>query len=292
MPNDSLIPKVSRSYRFVRRVTQSTLGIGLLSVTLSFADQTEPSSKSSAKVSQRVPKGPPKDISKIPLPKARGFWGTFFFWSGGVFCMYLVGKRVFKEQAHERQTLKRFRDELGHFFPEFDPLNIKKWVNIASSHLYHGWREGDFSSMESFTSPSFVETQLNELAQVNQNGRRRIAYFDKVIAVHTLGASWSPSESSNILHPPLGVELTLRVEAKAIDFVEDEQGEIISGKKKPQQFQLIWHLLHNGKTWTLDRVYQTDEEITHLAELPPLPPIAEWRRPESESNLSVSNSNS
>ena len=83
-------------------------------------------------ISPAEPKGPPSDISQIPLPKARGFWGTFFFWLGGVFCMYQVGKRVFSEQAHERQTLKRLRDEIGHFFPEFEPINIQKWVSIAA----------------------------------------------------------------------------------------------------------------------------------------------------------------
>ncbi len=225
------------------------------------------------------PKGPPSDISQIPLPKARGFWGTFFFWLGGVFCMYQVGKRVFSEQAHERQTLKRLRDEIGHFFPEFEPINIQKWVSIAAPHLYHGRREGDFSSMESFTSDVFLKAQLSLTEELNERGHKRVAHFDKVIAVHTLGASWAEDETQLIKHPPQGVELTLRVESKAIDFVEDQTGTLISGKKKPHQFESIWRLIHNGKTWTLVDVYDSKEDITHLSQFPPLPPIAEWRRP-------------
>jgi len=281
MPTLSNILNICQTDQAIRYTSCLILAVGLLSATLSFADPTEPTSTQNTRVEQRTPKGPPKDISQIPLPKARGFWGTFFFWSGGVFCMYLVGRRVFKEQAHERHTLKRFRDEIGHFFPEFDPLNIKRWVEIATPHLYHSWREGDFSTMKSFTSESLINTQMTELAKVNIEGRKRIAHFDKVIAVHTLGAAWSSSIPQMIKHPPLGVELTLRVEVKAIDFVEDAQGELVSGKKKPNQHQLIWRLTHNGKTWRLDEVYSTEDEITDLANLPPLPPIGEWRRPES-----------
>ena len=229
------------------------------------------------------PKGPPKDISKIPLPKARGFWGTFFFWSGGVLAMYLVGRKVFKEQAHERRTLKRFRDELGQFFPEFDPINIKKWVEIAAPHLYQGWRENDFSSMESFTSSEFMTTQAEQSQHTLDKQQQRVAHLDKIIAVHTLGATWEKDEQNEQLHPPLGVKLTLRVEAKAIDFIEDQEGQLISGKKKPEQFQQIWNLVHNGKTWTLNEVYETAGDITHLSEQEPLPVIAEWRRPETVS---------
>ena len=203
--------------------------------------------------------------------------------------MYLVGRRVFKEQAHERETLKRFRDELGHFFPEFDPLNIRKWVEIASPHLYHSWRESDYSSMHSFCSENFINAQRAISEESSQAQRKRVCHLDKVIAVHTLGAEWSKSESQAITHPPLGVKLTLRVETKAIDFIEDESGTVIIGKAKPNQFQYIWILIHNGKTWTLDEVYRTDQDITHLSQQPPLPPIAEWRRPETLSSLDESN---
>lgn len=262
--------------------------LALLSLQLFLAVFTSASAQSSLETKPVVelktgqsepPKGPPEDISQIPLPKARGFWGTFLFWSGGVLCMYLVGRQVFKEQSHERQTLKRLRDELGHFFPEFDPINIQKWVSIAAPHLYHGRREGDFSSMESFTSEAFRDTQSAKFQELLNSEQRRVTHLDKIITVHTLGATWSADPSLGIDYPPLGVEMTLRVESKAIDFIENFNGDLISGKKKPNQFQSIWRLAHNGKTWTLIEVYEAKGDLTHLSELPPLPPIAEWRRP-------------
>lgn len=267
------------------------LHLSFLSLGVIFGEaQAQQTQKSSQEVLAQQGKGPPADINEIPVPKARGFWGTLFFWSGGVLCMYLVGRKVFKEQSHERETLKRFRDELGHFFPEFDPINIRKWVEIASPHLYHGWRESDFSSMESFSSERFTNTQQTLAEELTKDKRKRVCHLDKVIAVHTLGAEWSNTDQ--IEHPPLGVKLTLRVESKAIDFIEDESETIIIGKAKPNQFQQIWILIHNGKTWTLDEVYSTDQDITHLSQRPPLPPIAEWRRPETlnsqqESNLDL-----
>lgn len=276
----------------VMKHLKSTLFIILVIIAQIVWAQDHESSKTSSEGSALIstvsnskknkePTGPPEDISQIPLPKARGFWGTFFFWSGGVLSMYLVGRKVFKEQAHERKTLKRFRDELGHFFPEFDPINIKKWVEIAAPHLYHGWREGDFASMESFTSDKFLDTQKSQFESKTETDQKRTVHLDKVIAVHTLGATWEADEKEGVTHPPLGVQLTLRVETKAIDFVEDLQGQVILGKKKPDQFQQIWHLTHNGKTWTLNEVYETASDITHLADLPPLPEIVEWRRPET-----------
>lgn len=296
---DSFMAKI-RSQR--ETIIKSTLGLSFSLMSLncwlspSYAQETSVQKAQASTQIQAQPKGPPQDINEIPLPKARGFWGTFFFWSGGVLSMYLVGRHLFKEQVHERETLKRFRDELGHFFPEFDPMNISKWVSIAAPHLYHGWREGDFSSMEGFCSTRFIQQQISSVESLAELKQKRVCYLDKIIAVHTLGAEWSPSVSNSEAekqakpsqHPPLGVELTLRVEAKAIDFNENEQGERLSGQAKPNQFQQIWRLIHNGKTWTLDEVYTTDQDITHLAERPPLPPIAEWRRPEEQKQDSPS----
>ena len=269
--------------RFVKCLL--TLSLGLAGAGLLF-DETQaqyPPSRAQEALARKG-KGPPANIDEIPLPKARGFWGTLFFWSGGVFCMYLVGRRVFKEQAHERETLKRLRDEIGHFFEEFDPINISKWVEIASPHLYHSWRESNYDSMQSFSTAKFIDKQQEISKSTLQQKRKRICHLDKVIAVHTLGAEWSKSEDHKVFHPPLGVKMTLRVESKAIDFIEDESNTIIIGKAKPSQFQYIWILIHNGKTWMLDEVYSTDQDITHLSQRPPLPPIAEWRRPETSSS--------
>ena len=224
----------------------------------------------------------PLDPSEIPLPtNKRGFWGTFFFWLGGVVCMYLVGRNVFKEQSHQRRTLRRLRDELGHFFPEFDPVNITKWVSIAADHVFHAWHEGDFESMKSFSTSQFIEHHQALFTESRAIGEQRSVYLDKIIAVHTLGIEWQKQDGVN--HPPLGVLLTLRVEAKAIDFSEDADGQLLRGKKKPEQYQYIWRLKHNGNTWTLCEIYESDREITNLNLVPPLPEIADWRRPETES---------
>lgn len=230
-------------------------------------------------VTATSPEGPAGD-APILVPHNRGFTKTFFFWLGGVLCMYVVGRRVFREQAHERKTLRLFREELGHFFEEFDPVNITKWVEIATPHLYHSWREGDFSTMKSFTSERFISTQQAAMLALQDQLHIHHAYFDKVLSVHTLGATWRASEEEGRTAPPLGVELTLRVEVKAIDFVEDQSGNVISGQRKPKQYQQIWELVHNGKTWTLDEVYLTQDELTTLSNQAPLPPLASWRRPE------------
>lgn len=222
----------------------------------------------------------PANQLRPPVPQNRGFWGTFFFWSGGVFCMYLVGRRVFKEQAGERKTLKRLRDEIGHFFVEFNPVNITKWVEIAAPHLYHGWREEDFSSMESFTTADFITDQQTHSGERQSLSHKREAYLDKIIAVHTLELIWSQDEERGVERPPLGVRMTLRVEVKAIDFVEDQNGNLVNGKRKPEQHQQVWKLIHNGKTWMLDQVYPAMTDLTELNDAERLPPIGMWQRPD------------
>jgi predicted lipid-binding transport protein (Tim44 family) len=167
------------------------------------------------------------------------------------------------------------RDELGHFFPEFDPVNITRWVQLAADHVFYAWREGDFESLESFSSPEFIETHRAQVAERQARKEKRSVYLDKVISVHTLGMEWHTRDE--ITHPPTGVSLTLRVETKAIDFYEDVQGHVIRGEKKPAEHQYIWQLIHNGNTWTLCEIYLADGDITHLNEHPPLPPISRWR---------------
>ena len=187
--------------------------------------------------------------------------------------MYLVGRKVFKEQSHERRTLKRLRDELGHFFPEFDPINITQWVRIAADHVFYAWREGDFETMTSFSTPEFIEAHRAQFDDIQARKEKRNVYLDKIIAVHTLGMEWHTR--TGITHPPLGVALTLRVEAKAIDFYEDLTGEVLRGKKKPDQHQYIWQLIHDGNTWVLSDINIADGDVTDLNQFPPLPPISE-----------------
>ena len=230
---------------------------------------------------KKMPRGPRDvDPNDLPLPKKRDFWKMVLFWGGGILCMYLVGRKVFKEQSHEHRTLKLFRDEIGAFFPEFLPINLTKWVTIAGEHLYSSWRSADFEGMKSFTTEDFQSKERAAVKERAESGRRRVSHLGGVLKVHPLGAELTRDSA----RPPQGVKLTLRVELKVIDFLEDiETGETL-GKKKQLQQQWIWTLLHTGKTWSLDDVRLATGDITDLAERTPLPPIGQWRRPTDEAS--------
>ena len=257
------------------------IGVNVESLAAPQAVKTSQTSTPASQAKSSLPKS-----SEAPLPThKRGFLGTFFFWMGGVFCMCLVGRIIFKEQSHERRTLSRLRDELGHFFPEFDPVNITQWIHIAADHVFYAWREGDFDMMEGFSTDEFIMNQRARFKAVQSRKEKRSIYLDKVIAVHTLGMEWHTRD--HVSHPPLGVSLTLRVETKAIDFYEDLEGTLLRGKKKPAQYQYIWRLTHNGNTWTISEIDIADGDITDLNQHPPLPPIADWRRPETSVEISA-----
>jgi len=256
------------------RLTPRVVSLGIAGVALctsvALADEAPPPSE--AQLAQAPVKERVMDIA--PLPKTRGFWGTFFFWSGGVLCMYLVGRRMFKEQSHERHTLKLLANEIGPFFPEFDPPNLRRWMDLAAPHLYEGWRAGDLSGMSAFSEPAFIERENEAAQRLASQGRRRVTHLGAVLNVHPLGAYLVEGEEL----PPKGVELQLRIELKVIDYLEGEEGLVI-GEQKPRQEQWLWVLRHNGASWRIRDIQPLSEDITDLAERPPLPPIMKWVRP-------------
>jgi hypothetical protein len=188
--------------------------------------------------------------------------------------MYLVGRRMFKEQSHERHTLKLLANEIGPFFPEFDPPNLRRWMDLAAPHLYEGWRAGDLSGMSAFSEPAFIERENEAAQRLASQGRRRVTHLGAVLNVHPLGAYLVEGEEL----PPKGVELQLRIELKVIDYLEGEEGLVI-GEQKPRQEQWLWVLRHNGASWRIRDIQPLSEDITDLAERPPLPPIMKWVRP-------------
>lgn len=247
---------------------------------LSIYAQSTPSVESQTSQNTQAQKATPRQkLDGIPLPKKRGFWGMFFFWGGGVLCMYWVGRRLFREQSHERNTLRRFRDELGHFFPEFDPININKWVTIAAEHLYANWHSGEWDSMKSFTTDHFIEIQQAASTSLKEEGLVREAYLGKILNVHLLGAYLQEGYQT----PPLGVELICRIEIKAIDFkYYSADPDLVLGIKKPKQEQQIWTLRHTGHTWKLHQVEVATDDITHLKKYDPLPEIILWKKKEAD----------
>ena len=228
---------------------------------------TPPSS--TRNITPPTPKGPPKDLNQIPLPKNRGFWKTFLFWCGGFFFMYLVGRRMFKEQIQEHKTLKRLRDEIGEFFPEFNLANLKKWVDLTSEYIYLGYQKEDFSAMKAFSTDEFQSKFNTDSSQRPPFPKSKLNY---IIKVHPLGIYLLEGQTV----PPTGVELVLRIEQN-VDAPYEKKGQI---KTKRTQEQWIWVLRHTGVTWSLHDVYLADGDITDLDQYPDLPPLMQWKRPE------------
>ena len=153
-------------------------------------------------------------LGKKSYQRPHNIWLDLIFGFGGILCMYLVGRHIFQEQSNELKTLIKFRDQIGYFYTEFDPVNISKWVEITADHLYISWRTGYWDTMMSFTTEYFIKQQEDESAQIKSEGLRREAYLGKVLKVHLLGAYMQDGYDI----PPLGVELICRIELRVIDF--------------------------------------------------------------------------
>ena len=179
--------------------------MGLVDLVDMNAHAQEKTLKDTASISKSSSSGPPGSLDRVPIPHNRGFWKTLLFWFGGFFCMYLVARRMFKEQIHEHRTLKRLRDEIGEFFPEFSLANLKKWVDRASEHVYMGYQTGQFSSMKQFSTDHFQSKFNLESDQASFFPKSTLNY---IIKVHPLGAYLLPEETV----PPKGVEIILRIE--------------------------------------------------------------------------------
>ena len=196
------------------------------------------------------------------------FVGQVVFWIGAAAVMYLVGRVVFKEQLHERRTLRRLMDEIGPFHREFDITSITRWVHRCNPHVWHLYIGHDFSDIEDFVTPEFKEIY-------REQGPRRVTAkgeklrLDKVLKVHPLGVYMTQD-----VKPPLGVELMLRLEEKVEIMPSVSTGE--AKEAKFTQVQTFWVLRHDGKGWRLNRVWEATEDVTDLAQRTPVPPVTEW----------------
>ena len=190
------------------------------------------------------------------------------FWIGAAAVMFLVARVVFKEQFHERRTLRRLIDEIGPFHREFDMDTITRWVHRCNPHVWHLYVAHDFSVLNDFVTPAFREVYPNEgPRRLTKNGEK--LRLVKVLKVHPLGLYMIDEKK-----PPEGVELMLRLEEK----VEIRPSVSSGGPQSPKftQIQTFWTLRHDGSGWRLDRVWEALEDVTDLAQRPPVPPVTEW----------------
>jgi hypothetical protein len=203
------------------------------------------------------------------------FSGLLIFWTGATIIMAIIGRFVFREQIHEWRTLRMLTNRISPFFPEFDPVTIRGWVDRASLHVWKAWRTRELGELDKFSTPAFLEDMQRRFAEDARRGLVRDAQLLRLLKTHPLGlvvVGQGP--------PPAGLELVLRVEVRAIDCVRDPSGTVVEGKPEPQELQLFWTLRHDGRQWWLNQVRPATEDRTDLAKMPAPPPLMEWRRPE------------
>lgn len=211
---------------------------------------------------------------EVPQPPRRPFWVTFLYWLGAVVLMIVVALRLFREQLHERRTLRKMIDELGPYFPEFDIEVVVQWVHRTAPHVWNGWRVGDFQSLGDFGTADFHAQGQALFDEDARRGWARDVRLEKVLKVHPLGFSLEGAGP-----PPKDVELVLRVEQRAVDLVRGPDGAVVEGEPGSRQVQHIWTLRHDGRRWRLHAVVPAVGDINDLDQRPPLPPLMEWKRP-------------
>ena len=211
---------------------------------------------------------------EAPMPPRRSFGVTFLYWLGAVLLMMFVARHLFREQLHERRTLKKMMDELGPFFPEFDIETVVKWVGRTAPHVWHGWRVRSFDTLGDFGTPALHAAGAERFAEELRLGHARDCQLEKVLKVHPLGL-YMVGEGP----PPADVELMLRVEQRAVDVVRGPDGAVIQGEPGSRQVQHLWTLRHDGRRWRLHAVAPAENDVTDLDQRPPLPPLMEWKRP-------------
>ena len=217
---------------------------------------------------------PPAWAGEAPQTASRSFGFTFLYWLGAVLVMMVVARHLFREQLHERRTLKMMMHRLGPFFPEFDIAVVVRWVERTAPHVWHGWRIRSFDSLGDFGTPALHAEGARLFAEDARLGRERECRLERVLKVHPLGL-YMVGEGP----PPLDVELMLRVEQRAVEMVRGPDGAVLEGRPGPRQVQHLWTLRHDGRRWRLHRVEPARADVTDLAQRPPLPPLMEWRRP-------------
>lgn len=197
------------------------------------------------------------------------------FWAGAFVVIWLIGRRVFREQIHELRTLRMMRDKIGPMYRDFDPLTVNTWVDRASPHVWTGWATGDMSSLAEHMTEAF-RAAPTMIADV-EGGQIHEAKLDRVLKVHPLGLHMVGDGP-----PPGDTELVLRIETKAVDCIRDAFGNVVDGKPETRQVQHIWTLRHDGDRWRLHALRRAESEIKDLVERPQVPPLEAWKRPEDE----------
>lgn len=211
-------------------------------------------------------------------PARLEFSTRLIFWTGALIVMALVARVVFREQLTERRTLRRLIDEIGPYFPEFDIDTLKRWVFACAPHVWSGWKRRDLSSLDGWATDRFFEEQKARFEEMTTQGHAHDAQLEKVLKVHPLGMY--PIGDGP---PPRNVEIMLRLEQKAVDCVTRPDGTLVDGKPDVRHVEHFWTLRHDGHRWRLDRVWaaQRGEDID-LTDKPMLPPVGQWRRPETD----------
>ena len=115
------------------------------------------------------------------------FTGQLLFWSVGFGIVAIMARFVFKEQLHERRTLKRMVHELGIFYPEFDIDAVKHWVNRCAPHLWSGWARGSVEGLTGFSTEEFRRVEADSINQLAAAGHVRHASLSRVSKIHPLG---------------------------------------------------------------------------------------------------------
>ncbi len=198
------------------------------------------------------------------------------FWAGALVVIWLIGRRVFREQINELRTIRRLLREISPFYKDFDTDTIRTWVELASDHLWAGWRNGDLTSLRDYSTDAFQTTAAARIAERERQGQIHDAKLHSILKVHPLGLYMVGDGP-----PPADTELMLRLETKAVDCVRDRQGQVVEGKPGAQQVQHLWTLRHDGDRWRLHAVERATGDVKDLADRPPVPPVGEWARPRS-----------
>ena len=210
-------------------------------------------------------------IASAQRPAAgSGVFEQVVFWIGAIAVMVLVARAVFKEQLHERRTLRRLIDEIAPFFPEFEIDRLKRWVHQCVPHIWRLYDTHDLSAIEDFVTEEF-KAGYHDLGPKQLGPRGEKLIFEKVLKVHPLGLYMVEDTQ-----PPKGIELMLRLEEKVKLF-----NPVSTGNRKDAKFtqvQTLWTLRHDGKGWRLHRVWEADGDVTDLVERTAVPPVTEWQR--------------
>ena len=190
------------------------------------------------------------------------------FWVGAFAVMYLVSKSVFKEQFHERKTLRRLMHEIGPFYPEFDIDAIKRWVHRCAPHVWKIYRTDELHTLDGFLTVHFVDNYKGE-GPKRLGAKGETLVFEKVLKVHPLGIY--VVEAGRL---PEGIELMLRLEEKVkrVAAIAPAPGQ----KDRFTQVQTFWTLRHQDGRWKLHRVWEAEDDAKDLAERPIVPSVKEW----------------